>query len=100
MFINPASVDPAPHISFREEVPYAVEGSALGTASIAQLGLDRAELSERRRDRLKILLALKHVLDLHPKESLGVEARAILDDAILDSAEYASMARSALNDGT
>lgn len=99
LFINPALVDPVPHISFREEVPYAVGGSPSGAASIAQLGLDRAELDERRRDRLNLLLALKNALVALPEESLGAEARAILDEAVLDSAEYASMARAALNGG-
>lgn len=97
LFINPALIDPEPHISFREEIPYAVEGSALGAASIGQLGLDRAELNERRRDCLAILLTLRNVLDLLPDEPVGLQASVLLDKAILDSAEYASMARAALN---
>ena len=99
LFINPALVDPAPHISFREEIPYAVEGSALGAASIAQLGLGRTELNERRMDRLGLLLALSDVLELLPEEPLGLAARAKLHEAVQDSAEYASMARAALNGG-
>ena len=101
LFINPAAGDdPAQYISFRCEVPYAVNGNARGRATISALGLDREDLNEMRRGRLAALRILQDVVQLgqdpdradDPEfQALAAEARAELLEAGTDSAEYAGM---------
>ena len=51
VFVDPASEDPTVHVGFREEYPYAVNGSRRGEATWRALGLDREELAEVRSNR-------------------------------------------------
>jgi len=94
LLINPADADPAEFIGFREEIPYAIDDNPSGRATIAALGLDREALNERRRDKLGMLKALRVVASLDLAEAR--DARDLLDQAVLPSAEYAAMARAAL----
>lgn len=94
LFVNPQEDDPTDFISFREEYPFPVEGSEKGKTTITALGLDREILAEHRRDRLEVLKLLKHMAESDLPEA--EEARDYLEAAILDNAEYASMARSLL----
>jgi hypothetical protein len=57
--INPVEEDPSLFITFREEMPVAVDGNAKGTTSIKVFGLERLNES-----RLKHLNALKCILPL------------------------------------
>jgi hypothetical protein len=41
IFIDPATEDPMNHIQYREEYPFAVNGSHRGDATWRALGLDR-----------------------------------------------------------
>ena len=95
MFINPAALDPADFISFREGYPYAVDDNTIGKAAIRGLGLDRERLNEMRRDHPQMLKPL-NALANSPLPESG-EARNVLNRAIEDSAEYAAMARAALS---
>lgn len=99
LFLDPSAEDPSLHIQFREEFPYAVNGSKRGQETIQALGLDRAELVERRRDRLKKLRYLREAAgQLHRKRSaqdkeLAQKIDAELRKSVADDAEYAAMAR-------
>lgn len=63
LFVDPASEDPELHVGFREEYPYSVNGSRRGEMTWRELGLDREELAEVRRDHLKMVKALQLVRD-------------------------------------
>ena len=100
LFINPAERDPEQYISFRREIPYAIDGNPYGTATIEALGLAREVINERRRDRLNELRRLQELVlveDLAPPELLPLidEAKQELARAVTDAAEFASMARAA-----
>lgn len=94
MFIDPGSMDPEEHIEFAAEQPVAKNGSLRGQETIEALGLWREPLRERRFDKYRILETLKDVALLYPQEPLGQRARAHLELAVREDAEYASMARS------
>ncbi|PTL76604.1 hypothetical protein [Vitiosangium sp. GDMCC 1.1324] len=94
LLLDPAVDDPEAFISFREEVPYAVQGSARGEATIRTLGLRREALAERRRDRLGYVKALRNLVKLGGPEA--VEAQDLLQRMQQNSAEYASMTRAFL----
>lgn len=97
LFIDPGALNPEDHIEFSAEQPVARNGSLQGFETIKALGLQREPLRERRFDRYNMLRALKDVALLYPNESLGQRARAILDNAVKDEAEYSSMARCLMN---
>lgn len=104
LFLDPCETDPEAHISFRREIPYPVDGSPHGEATIRALGLDREGLNERRRDRLKALQVLHRLvlMELGASEDLLPlieEARRILAHAVGDEAEFAAMARAAARAG-
>lgn len=94
LFIDPAADDPEAFISFREEVPYALQGNPRGEHTIELLGLRREALAERRRDRLGLLKALEHVARLGIPQS--ADARQQLASMVKDDSEYAAMARAYL----
>lgn len=93
LFLDPGTDDPEDHIEFSAEQPKARSGSLRGEATIEALGLWREELREIRFDRYQKLEALKNVAQIMPGDPLGQRAQALLDDAVQDQAEYASMAR-------
>ena len=103
LLIHPAQTDPVPYVGFRQEIAYAKNGNRCGKVSIEVLGLNRANLIEARRDHLTRLKYMRMILDQETlKESieglkLMQEARVFLRDAILDSSQFTSMARSAAN---
>jgi hypothetical protein len=99
LFIDPSREDPAAHIGFREEVPYAIGGNARGEATIDALGLHRPELVERRRDRLQKLRQLRRAMDLL-KRKRGPESKTLVKEisaellrSTEDGAEYSGMVR-------
>ncbi len=102
LFLHPAQHDPEQHIGFRKEVPFAINGSRTGRATIKALGLDREILNEVRRDRLNILLHLRQVVEQEERLSMDTEgrqlvngAKALLAEAVTDTGEFAAMARAA-----
>lgn len=107
LLIDPSLVDPQDHISFREEVPYAVNGSALGETTIEVLGLrNQATLTEQRRSHLAVLQSYQHVVNLEADLKRTAEgrhlvkiARDFLRKAVLDNAPFASMARAGAGNG-
>jgi uncharacterized protein (TIGR02646 family) len=109
MFVHPGRGDPEVHISFREAVAFAREGSARGGTTIAALQLNRDDLYEVRRDyynaTFKEIEGLLRFLrsggltDAEEREAHR-HLRRILDrherDALRDSKPYASMLRDAV----
>jgi len=99
-FVDPAAEDPAPLISFREEVPFGK--NRRGTATIKALGLERAPLKERRKDLLDALRAnfvIAHVLSAVEAAVLSEEvrdAKDVLQRALDDAGEFAAMVRAAI----
>ncbi|OJT16818.1 hypothetical protein BO221_47805 [Archangium sp. Cb G35] len=94
LLLDPAVDDPESFISFREEVPYAVDGNARGEATIRALGLRRETLAEQRRKHLSLVNALRRLIALRDPEA--AKARRLLQDMRQDSGEYASMTRAIL----
>jgi len=105
LFINPAEEDPARFIAFRQEIAYAIHGNRRAKETIRELGLNRENLSEERRDHLAHLRRLRQVLDLEAKLTGSIEGRRLLEEAktylqkaTLDPAKFAAMARAAAGD--
>ena len=99
LLINPAEVDPVDHISFRAEVPNAVDNSPEGKNTIEVLGLARQALIEQRLERLALLEHAYIVANITPPLPQSDRAKAVLKKATQDSAEYAAMARAAISSG-
>lgn len=94
LLIDPSQENPAEFISFREEYAFALNGNIRGRATIEILGLnDRNDLVERRRDILKILRLLRDVIFLLPQSRVAADAQLVLNEAVLETAEYTAMSR-------
>lgn len=94
LFIQPAEENPEAHIGFRQEMVFGK--SEPGRVTVEALGLNRAALSEKRRDyyvELRLLRALAHCDPPIPESG---EARAFLQKAVGAKSEYAAMARAAI----
>ncbi len=98
LFVDPAEDDPEEHISFREEVPYPVNNSGKGRASIGALGLKRPALIEKRRTHLDMIQLIAVLANSGQAIPEIAEAQAFLVRASLDRAEYASMTRAYLSE--
>ncbi|HEX8441048.1 hypothetical protein [Archangium sp.] len=95
LLLDPAVDDPEASISFREEVPYAVEGNARGEATIRILGLRRPELAEQRRKHLEQVKTLRDLIEIG-KEPYAARARDLLQRMQRDAEAYAAMTRAFL----
>ena len=109
LFLNPYDDDPERHIGFRDEVPYAVNGSERGERTIESLGLRRRELCDFRQEYLDMIKLLAGVLHEYQERDAGhgpglsaaeqewmqktQEHLGALRD---DDKQYASMVRAAL----
>jgi hypothetical protein len=96
LFIDPSTDDPEQFISFRCEVPFPLGNHQKGRTTIEKLGLKRPKLNEKRLEhyaRLKLLYQIAYKL---PPVEESDDAKKLLDKAVQDKAEYASMARAAL----
>jgi hypothetical protein len=96
LFIDPSIDNPEEYISFRREIPYPKRGNLRAKATIIDLGLTRQKLNEKRFERYEIIKHLYDVAFRTPAIPESKSARALLDKAIRDDAEYASMARAAI----
>jgi hypothetical protein len=96
LYLDPSVDDPEQHISFRREVPFPVDSSVRGKATITDLGLERLKLNERRLEHYERLRVLYKVAQMSPPIPQSAAAKTLLDRATLDSAEYASMSRAAV----
>lgn len=101
LLVNPALDDPEKLISYRAEVPYAMRNSRRGKATIQLAGFDRGALVGKRRSYYELVKLAYRVTRLPASNDPVVEenravARTILDKAVSDKAEYASMIRAAV----
>jgi uncharacterized protein (TIGR02646 family) len=107
LLVDPCARDPSAYVGFREEYAYAVGGCREGEVTIEVLGLNREELLEVRRRRLKILKFLVSLRDRLRKEIATAptpersedlrEVEEILRASREDGGEYAAMARAFLD---
>lgn len=105
LFIDPARVEPAAHITFRRELVAPVNRSPFAVATISNLALNRTKLVERRGERrARILVALVFVRmwiasgSVESNRRLVEKALASVLDALADEAEYAAMSRTIVRD--
>jgi hypothetical protein len=99
LFVDPAVEDPAAHIGFREEYPFAVNGSARGEATWRALGLDREKLAEIRRDYLQLVKALMALRDMSEVASERRAATELLKRLSGKTAQWSAMVRAAVATG-
>lgn len=99
LFLDPSAKqdDPELHIGFRKEYPYAINASKRGETTWRELGLDREDLAEMRRDHLQTVLALKSTRDnLANDKSDRDEAALLLEKFVKPEAPWSAMVRAAL----
>ncbi len=97
LFIDPAHEDPEVHIGFREEYPFAVNGSVRGEATWKALGWTARSLAELRRDHLKMVRVLKAVRDGDRfPTAKRAEARQLLGKWMSDRGQWSKMVRAAM----
>jgi uncharacterized protein (TIGR02646 family) len=109
LFIHPSDDDPREFIGFREEVAYAIDGNDRGKATITELGLDRDDLNEARREKFKAATQSLRIVDLLTRvlekegdprpeyETLVKEHRAAIKEYLSPNAEYSAMLQDALS---
>jgi uncharacterized protein (TIGR02646 family) len=102
LLIDPAQEEPEHHLGFRAEIAYPVDDSAKGQTTIDALGLNRPELTEIRRDRLRtfrlLLRTLREWREQEPTPLIRSQIERLeaeLQKWIQDGAEYAAMMRAA-----
>lgn len=104
VFIHPANEDAENFITFKEEIPVAVNGNIRGRETISKLGLDRELLNEQRREVFNKLRDIYDLAEGYPDTSIDLKdkARAIVkkyfDASQSDETEYASMLRAFFRD--
>jgi hypothetical protein len=106
LFLHPAIDEPADFLDFREEYLFAVGGNRRGEITLRVLGLNREDLAERRRDLLGYLKLLLDMREFFVEEiareptatliSHLTKIDADLRRSVLETAEYAAMARAAM----
>jgi uncharacterized protein (TIGR02646 family) len=90
MLVDPAAEDPRRHIRFEGDAPYAL--TERGRKTIERLGLRRGDLLERRQKLLRILTALRSVVEkLGPTEQESQDASALMRRYAESSEEFSSM---------
>ncbi len=104
LFIDLGKENPEDFIGFRGVIAYAIQGSQRVQTTIDSLKLNNRSLPEARLEKLQPLRGLNQVLllamqrqDDQEFQELAREAKDILENAVLDSAEFASVARCAIN---
>jgi len=95
LYLDPSVDDPEQYISFRREVPFPIDGNPRAKATITDLGLARPKLNERRLERYQHLEMLYKLAQMNPPIPESADAQDLLGRSMLDSGEYASMARAA-----
>ena len=98
VFIDPCCENPEDYISFRDEVPYPIDGNERGARTIKELGLDREELNQIRKERLAKFIALVDILKIPrvPKEAKR-KVQVILRSYADPQGEFSSMYKAAKN---
>jgi len=101
LFINPRFEDPEVHIAFRGEVPFPLNNSKRGKATIDGLGLKRKPLQSQRAGMLTKLKYVYYIATgvVSASVELQEEAKAKLKEFTDPSAEYSSAVKCAISDG-
>ncbi len=93
LLIDPSKDDPAQFMSFREEFAFALEDNLRGRTTIEILALnDRDELVEQRRKKIQPLRLMRSIAQM-PQSQVATDAQRFLNDAVMDTGEYAAMSR-------
>ncbi len=98
-FIDPADPngeDPGAHLTFREHIVIAVNGSKKGKVTRRGLGLNRRELSGHREDHLQWVRTIYELVVEPPHTPRKAEAEDFLRRAASPDAEYSAMVRAYL----
>ena len=104
LFIHPAKENPEDFISFKDEIPVAINANNRGTETIIKLGLDRELLNDQRREKLNPIRQIYNLAKGIPETlpDLKAEARDAINhfyqSSLKDDTEYASMLRSFFKD--
>jgi hypothetical protein len=99
LFIDPSTEDPEEFISFRKEIPYAVDGNIRGQTTIDALGLSRESLNDERRELYTLLYHVYLIAYVNDASPATQGAQDVLNLAMSDSARYANMVRAAMRAG-
>lgn len=97
LLINPETENPENFISFRGEIPFAVDGNLRGKTTIEVTEINRSELNEMRLTKLKTLKMVYILATSNAPES--EDAKKLLQKVQADSHEYASAVRANIKDG-
>lgn len=100
IFINPALEDPEMHITFYEDTPLGI--TYRGRKTIEYLKLDRLDLNDVRKEKLKDLFALRDIVNSLPDVESRDIARDILirrlNEIIDNNDQYVCMVKANFND--
>lgn len=97
LFINPEIENPEDFISFRGEIPFAVDGNLRGKTTIEATGINRSELNEMRLAELKMMKMVYLLANSDEPESDS--AKRLLEEAQTDSHQFASAIRANIKNG-
>jgi hypothetical protein len=98
VFINPETENPENFISFRGEIPFAVDGNIRGKITIEATGINRDELNEMRLATLKKLKMIYELANGNPQIPESIEAMNYLQECQSDFHEYAAAIRANMKD--
>jgi uncharacterized protein (TIGR02646 family) len=97
LLIDPSRENPEDFISFRAEYAFALEGNPRARITIEVLALnDRYDLVEQRRKIIRILQTFQKIIISWPESQAAADARQYLNEAVMDTGEYAAMCRAFL----
>ncbi|MCW3106499.1 MAG: hypothetical protein JWQ09_1005 [Segetibacter sp.] len=104
VFIHPAKDEAETYITFKEEIPVAVNGNVRGKETISKLGLDRELLNEQRRNTLNKIRDIYDLASGYPdtypelQQVARNKVKKYIVESELDETEYASMLRGFFRD--
>jgi hypothetical protein len=77
VFIHPANEEVEDFITFKEEIPIAVQGNRRGMETITKLALDREMLNEQRRKKLHLIKDLYDIVAIFPSVPVELKKEAV-----------------------
>jgi len=104
VFINPGKDEVESMITFREEIPVAIDNNVRGKETILKLKLDRELLNEQRRTRFNLIKTIYDLAKGYPDTDLDLKNKArnliieYFTSSKSDKTEYASMYRAFFRD--
>jgi uncharacterized protein (TIGR02646 family) len=96
LFVDPSREDPGQHLTFREHVMIAANGSKRGRITRRGLDLNRPELKARREALLSQVRMLHELFVELPGSSFREKATTVLRQMASPAAEYSAMVRAYL----